>query len=82
MGVSARPQHSATGMSAAIALSQRVLMGGEEELSDYLKFLQGGCSEDPLDLLRGAGVDMEQPEPVETALQHFENLVEELESLL
>jgi oligoendopeptidase F len=72
----------ATGMSAAIALSQRVLMGGEEELSDYLKFLQGGCSEDPLDLLRGAGVDMEQPEPVETALQHFENLVEELESLL
>lgn len=72
----------ATGMSAAIALSQRVLTGGEAELRAYLKFLQGGCSQDPLDLLRGAGVDMEQPGPVETALHHFEELVEELDSLL
>jgi oligoendopeptidase F len=72
----------ATGLSAAIALSQRVLRGGTRELDQYLGFLKGGCSKDPLDLLRDAGVDMEQPEPVETALVYFEKLVEELDSLL
>ncbi|MBX3417795.1 MAG: oligoendopeptidase F [Pirellulaceae bacterium] len=72
----------ATGMSAAIALSQRVLNGGEAELQDYLGFLSGGCSKYPLDLLRGAGVDLERPEPVSTALQHFGRLVDELDSLL
>ncbi len=72
----------ATGLSAAIALSRRVLEGGAKELNDYLGFLQGGCSKDPLDLLRGAGVDMETPTPVETALQHFGHMVDELEGLL
>jgi len=72
----------ATGMSAAIALSQRVLTGGKKELADYLGFLSGGCSQDPLDLLRDAGVDMERPEPVDTALAHFGKLVEELDELL
>lgn len=72
----------ATGLSAAIALSKRVLHGGQQELEDYLQFLQGGCSKDPLDLLRDAGVDMEQPDPVNTALQQFASLVEQLETLL
>ena len=72
----------ATGLSAAIALSKRVLNGGQQELGDYLQFLQGGCSKDPLDLLRDAGVDMEQPEPVNTALQQFASLVDQLEALL
>lgn len=72
----------ATGLSAAIALSQRVLQGGEQELNDYLAFLRGGCSKYPLDLLRDAGVDLEQPEPVDTALRHFASLVDELETLL
>jgi oligoendopeptidase F len=72
----------ATGLSAAIALSQRVLKGGRQELQDYLSFLGGGCSKDPLDLLRGAGVDMASPEPVNTALAYFDSLVNELESLL
>jgi oligoendopeptidase F len=72
----------ATGMSAAIALAERVTQGGRRELHDYLRFLQGGCSKDPLDLLRDAGVDMEQPGPVDTALEHFGELVEELEALL
>ncbi len=72
----------ATGLSAAIALSKRVVEGGDQELSDYLSFLQGGCSKFPLDLLRDAGVDMEGPEPVDTALSHFGALVEELDSLL
>lgn len=72
----------ATGLSAAIALSRRVLGGGATELGDYMSFLQGGCSKDPLDLLRGAGVDMSSPEPVETALSEFGRLVDELDSLL
>ncbi len=72
----------ATGMSAAVALSQRVLNGGQAELDDYLGFLKGGSSKYPLELLRGAGVDLEKPEPVDAALKHFGNLVDQLESLL
>jgi oligoendopeptidase F len=72
----------ATGLSAAIALSQRVLTGGQKELNDYLHFLKGGCSKWPLDLLRGAGVDMEKPQPVETALTRFAELVDELDELI
>ncbi len=72
----------ATGLSAAIALSERVLNGGKQELDEYLSFLKGGCSEFPLDLLRNAGVDMAKPQPVETALDRFETLVDELDSLL
>jgi oligoendopeptidase F len=72
----------ATGLSAAVALSRRVLNGGEAELQDYLNFLSGGCSKDPLDLLRDAGVDMTQPEPVAVTLQRFENLTTQLDELL
>jgi len=72
----------ATGMSAAIALADRVLGGGKAELTDYLNFLGGGCSKDPLDLLRDAGVDMEQPDAVDSALGQFGPLVDELDSLL
>jgi len=71
----------ATGLSAAIALSQRVLSGGRRELEDYLGFLRGGCSRYPLDLLRDAGVDMEQPAAVDAAMAHFGQLVEQLEEL-
>ena len=69
-------------MSAAIALADRVLGGGEQERNDYLGFLKGGCSKDPLDLLRGAGVDMEKPEPVDSALAHFGEMVKELDTLI
>ncbi|MHB8969138.1 MAG: oligoendopeptidase F [Pirellulaceae bacterium] len=72
----------ATGLSAAIALSQRVLRGGRQELADYLGFLQSGCAKDPLDLLRDAGVDMASPQPVNTALEHFAKLVQQLDELL
>lgn len=71
----------ATGLSAAVALSRRVLAGGAEELGDYFSFLRGGCSKDPLDLLRDAGVDMTTPEPVDTALKHFSDLVTQLDEL-
>jgi oligoendopeptidase F len=72
----------ATGLSAAIALSQRVLEGGPQELSQYLGFLKAGCSKDPLDLLRDAGVDMTQPEPVATALERFSSLVNHLDKII
>ncbi len=72
----------ATGLSAAIALSRRVLNGGAAELDDYLGFLKGGCSKWPLDLLRGAGVDMEHRGPVDAAMNHFAALVDELDELL
>jgi oligoendopeptidase F len=47
-----------------------------------LRFLKGGCSKHPLDLLRDAGVDLEKPEPVDTALQRFADLVDQLNALL
>jgi oligoendopeptidase F len=72
----------ATGMSAAMALVDRVTGGGRAELDDYLNFLKGGCSKDPLDLLRGAGVDMEKPERVDNALAQFGQMVKELDSLI
>jgi len=72
----------ATGLSAAIALSEGVMNGGQAELDAYLGFLRGGSSKDPLDLLRGAGVDMETPEPVDRALKKFAYLVDELEKAM
>jgi oligoendopeptidase F len=73
----------ATGMSAAIALSDRVLKGeGDSSRDDYLRFLSGGCSREPLELLRDAGVDMEQPATIDAALGQFGQLVDELDRLL
>jgi oligoendopeptidase F len=72
----------ATGLSAAIALSERVTTGGRRELNDYLGFLKGGCSKWPLDLLRDAGVDMETGEAVDATMARFERLVGELEELV
>jgi len=71
----------ATGYAAAIALSRRILDEGEKAVSDYLGFLSGGCSKSPIDLLKGAGVDMTSPEPVNQALQLFGKLLDEMEEL-
>lgn len=71
----------ATGFSAAMALSSRILKEGEPAVKDYKKFLSGGCSMYPIELLRVAGVDMEKPEPVKEALAVFENFVEQMEEL-
>ena len=72
----------ATGFSAAIALSQRILKEGAPAVQDYLGFLSGGCSTDPVSLLKGAGVDMSTPAPVRDALQLFESLIGEMETLM
>lgn len=72
----------ATGLSAAVALSRRVLEGGAAERDAYLRFLSSGCSRDPLDLLREAGVDMSTPEPVQVTLGYFGDLVKQLDELI
>lgn len=72
----------ATGYSAAIALSRRILREGESAVKDYLGFLSGGCSKSPIDLLKGAGVDMTSPAPVNDALKLFGELLDEMESLM
>lgn len=72
----------ATGFSAAIALSQRILNEGEAAVKDYIGFLSGGCSTDPISLLKGAGVDMTSKKAVEDALKLFSSLLDEMEELL
>ena len=72
----------ATGYSAAIALSRRILSEGEPAVQDYIRFLCGGCSKSPIDLLKDAGVDMTGPEPVNQAIALFSELLDEMESLM
>ena len=71
-----------TGISAAIALSERVLNGEKKELEDYLGFLKSGGSKFPIQTLRGAGVDMSTQAPVEAATKKFENLLSQFEELM
>ena len=72
----------ATGYAAAIALSRRILREGEPAMKDYLGFLSGGCSADPITLLRGAGVDMASPKPIEDATKLFDEMISEMEKIL
>lgn len=72
----------ATGVSAALALTEPVLAGDSDALQRYLGFLATGGSLDPIDALARAGVDMTSPEPIEKALGHFARRVEELDALL
>ncbi|MEG0085459.1 MAG: oligoendopeptidase F [Niameybacter sp.] len=71
----------ATGYSAAIALSQGILKEGEAAVKRYKAFLSGGSSQDPIDLLKIAGVDMSSPAPIEAALKVFEGLIAEMKTL-
>ncbi len=72
----------ATGYSAAIALSEKILTEGERARNSYIEFLKSGESDDPIPLLKLAGVDMSKPEPIEKAMVVFEQLLDELERLL
>ncbi len=72
----------ATGYSAAIALSTRILQEGEPAVQDYLHFLSGGSSQDPISLLQGAGVDMTSPQPVNQALELFGQLIDQMDALM
>lgn len=72
----------ATGFSAAIAISRRILEEGKPAVDDYIKFLSSGCSDYPIELLKIAGVDMSTTEPVNNALQFFSELLDQMEELM
>lgn len=69
------------GIAASIALSERVLNGGEKERKDYLEFLHSGGSRYPLDALRVAGVDMSKSDAIIATAKHFSSLLDRLEEL-
>ena len=72
----------ATGYAAAIAISRRILKEGQPAVDDYFKFLSGGCSMPPIDLLKLAGVDLSTPAPIHQALELFDRLIDQLDELL
>lgn len=72
----------ATGISAAMALADRVTNGAEQEREDYFKFLKSGGSRYPIESLKIAGVDMSTPQPIQKALDKFKDIVDELEQLV
>ena len=71
----------ATGYSAAVAIANRILTEGETAVRDYKKFLSGGSSADPISLLKIAGVDMSVPDPINSGLALFGELIGEMEKL-
>ena len=71
-----------TGYAAAIALSEKILKEGAPAVKDYVNFLSGGSSKPPIDLLRGAGVDMASAEPIDSALTLFDSLIDEMDALM
>lgn len=71
----------ATGLSAALALSRQIIAEGQPAVERYLSFLKGGCSNSSIELLRGAGVDMTTPAPVQAAMDTFAGLIDQLEQL-
>lgn len=72
----------ATGFSAAVAISRRIMRGEPGALEGYKRFLSGGCSMKPVELLKLCGVDMSTPKPVEEALAFFEELLDEFEECM
>lgn len=72
----------ATGFSAAMTLSQKLLHGKQSDVDAYLSFLRGGCTKSPVDLLKQAGVDMTSPKPVEDAIDLFDSLIDEFEKIM
>ena len=71
-----------TGFAAAVTLAKNILEEGQPAVDRMLKFLSSGCSQDPISLLREAGVDMATSEPIEKALQLFSELIDEMEELM
>ncbi len=71
----------ATGITAAICIANRILNEGEKAVEDYKRFLKGGCSTDPVSLLKIAGADLTQDAPFETAMKEFGEALEEFERL-
>lgn len=72
----------ATGISAALALADRVVSGGAKEREEYLSFLKAGSSRYPIDILKSAGVDMHSAGPVNATIKRFDTLVDQLGKLI
>ena len=68
----------ATGLCAAVSLSERILREGAPAVRDYRKFLSAGCSVPPIEALKLAGIDMSRPEPVRRALEVFRETVRQM----
>ena len=71
----------ATSFSAAVAIAHRILEQGEAAVKPYLEFLRSGCTQDPVSLLKIAGVDLSTPDPVDEALEVFKDAVVQMEEL-
>ena len=72
----------ATSLAASVAISRKILEGDKEALDRYLRFLESGDSDYPVELLKNAGVDMTSPEPINKTIELFASLVDEMEKLL
>ena len=72
----------ATAFSAAVAISRKIKEEGEPAVKAYLTFLSSGCIDDPITLLKRAGVDMTTNEPVSSALSYFGELINQMEGLM
>ena len=72
----------ATGFSSAVALAHGILKEGAPAVERYKKFLSGGCSASPVELLKIAGVNLETPKPIQEALDVFGEVLDEIEALL
>jgi len=72
----------ATGLCAAVSLSEKILNEGESAVRDYRKFLSAGCSVPPIEALKLAGIDMSRPEPIRKAMEVFRETVERMKEVL
>ncbi len=72
----------ATGLAAAIALSKRLKSGDKGAIEDFMDLLKSGCIDNPIELLKKAGVDMTSAKPIEDAISEFDRLVDEFEKIL
>lgn len=72
----------ATGFSSAVAIAKDILKNGESAVAKYKEFLSGGCSQDPVSLLKLAGVNLESPKPIQDALDVFGEILDEMEQLV
>ena len=72
----------ATSFSAAVAIAHGILEEGAPAVERYKKFLSGGCSMSPVDLLKQVGINMEEPKPIQDALDVFGKVLDEIETLI
>ena len=72
----------ATGYTSAVAIARNILKNGAPAVEAYKRFLSGGCSQSPVELLKIAGVNLETPKPIQDALDVFGDIVKEMEALV